>query len=179
MVVEKNRVVSIEYELKNAKGDVIDSSIGSDTLEYLHGNQNLIPGLERELEGKKVNDSLTCTIAPADAYGERDDELVFNVPRADFADADKIEVGMQFQAQQPDGVHIVTVVGLSDEEVTVDANHPLAGESLHFAVTVKNIREATEAEISQGHLHGGCDCGCEGDCDDGDCGDGCGCGGCH
>ncbi len=187
MIIQKDRVVSIEYELKDEKGEVIDSSIGGDPLVYMHGNQNIIPGLERELEGKKANDKLSCKIAAADAYGERDEELVFAVPRKEFADSDKVQPGMQFQAHQEDGVHIVTVVSINDKEVTVDSNHPLAGKPLHFNVTVKDVREATPEELEHGHVHGeeGCGGGCGGDCgDDCECGDdseeGCGSGcGCH
>ncbi|MBU0936267.1 MAG: peptidylprolyl isomerase [Spirochaetes bacterium] len=188
MTVQKDHVVSIDYELKNASGEILDSSAGGEPLVYLHGNQNIIPGLEKELEGKKVNDNIKCVIPAAEAYGERDDELVFAVPRSEFADSESIQPGMQFQAHQEDGVHIVTVVSISDTEVTVDANHPLAGMPLHFDVTVKEVRAATAEELTHGHVHaeGGCgDCGCGGECgDDCECGDddeecgsgGCGCG---
>jgi len=176
MTIEKDRVVSIDYELKDEGGALIDRSEG-EPLVYLHGNENIIPGLERQLEGKKAGDKLDCVIAPADGYGERDDELVFAVSPSDFAEPGKIEVGMQFQAHQEDGVRIVTVVGVDKDEIKVDANHPLAGKSLHFSVTVKDVRAASEDELKHGHVHGddhGCGgCGCDGECDD----DGCGCGG--
>jgi FKBP-type peptidyl-prolyl cis-trans isomerase SlyD len=182
MIVAKDTVVSIDYELKNAQGELIDSSAAGEPLVYLHGNQNIIPGLEKQLEGKKVTDNVKCVIPAIEAYGERDDELVFAVPKAEFADADNVKPGMQFQAQQEDGIHIVTVVSVTDTEVTVDANHPLAGMPLHFDVTVKEVRQATEEELAHGHVHGddacGCSCGdCGEDCgDDCDCDDGCGCG---
>ena len=186
MNIEKDRVVSIDYQLKNAQGDVIDASEPGEPLVYLHGNQNLIPGLEKRMEGKKADDKLQGVIAPAEGYGERDDELVFAVPRKEFAEPDKVQVGMQFQAQQADGVHIVTVASLTDEEVTVDANHPLAGQSLHFDVTVREVREASAEELSHGHVHGDHECGCGGSCDEEcggscdeecgeECGDDCGC----
>ncbi len=181
MTIQKDRVVSIDYELKDASGVLIDRSEG-EPLSYLHGNDNLIPGLERQLEGKKAGDKVNCVIAPTDGYGERDTELVFEVSKSNFAEPEKIEPGMQFQAQQEDGVHIVTVVSVEGENVKVDANHPLAGKDLHFNVTVKDVREASEEELSHGHVHGGghgcgddCECDCEGD----DCGDECGCSGCH
>ncbi len=173
MTIQKDRVVSIDYELKDAQGLIIDRSEG-EPLSYLHGNDNLIPGLERQLEGKKAGDKLDCVIAPADAYGERDEELVFEVAKTNFAEPDKIEEGMQFQAQQEDGVHIVTVVGVEGDNVKVDANHPLAGKALHFSVTVKDVREASAEELEHGHTHGGCGCGCGDDdgCDcEGDCGE--------
>lgn len=172
MTVQKDRVVSIEYELKDPSGTIIDSSKGAPDLVYIHGNGYLIPGLEKELEGKKVNDVINCVVQPAEAYGERDEELVFSVPRSQFGDAEKIEPGMQFQAEQEDGIHIVTVVSADSENVTIDANHPLAGIPLHFNVKINDIREATPEELEHGHVHGA---GCGDECGD-DCGCGCGCG---
>lgn len=178
MIVEKDRVVSIDYSLRDNNGNLIDSSEGSDPLEYLHGNGNIIPGLEKALAGKKAGDKLTCSIAAADAYGERDDSLIFKVNKSEFEGAD-IEVGMQFEAHGEEGAQIVTVVGIEGEEVTIDANHPLAGETLNFDVKVVDVREATSEELEHGHVHGGCDCGCEGDCEDGEGEGSCGCGNCH
>ncbi|MFH2114466.1 MAG: peptidylprolyl isomerase [Spirochaetota bacterium] len=187
MNIEKDRVVSIDYELKDSEGKLIDRSEG-ELLTYLHGNDNIIPGLERELEGKKAGDRLAVTVAPADGYGEHDDELIFAVSKSDFAEPDKVEIGMQFQAHQEGSVNIVTVVGVSDDEVKVDANHPLAGKILHFNVDVKEVREASAEELEHGHVHAVSGCGCGDDCGEGcGCGDdsgddeGCGCGGggCH
>jgi len=178
MIVEKDRVVSIDYTLRDNNGNLIDSSEGSDPLEYLHGNGNIIPGLEKALAGKKAGDKLTCSIAAADAYGERDDSLIFKVNKSEFEGAD-IEVGMQFEAHGEEGAQIVTVVGIEGEEVTIDANHPLAGETLNFDVKVVDVREATSEELEHGHVHGGCECGCEGDCEDGEGEGSCGCGNCH
>lgn len=183
MNIEKDRVVSIDYELKDSEGTLIDRS-ESEPLTYLHGNDNIIPGLERQLEGKKAGDRLAVTVAPADGYGDRDEELIFAVSKSDFAEPDKVEVGMQFQAHQEGSVNIVTVVGVTDDEVKVDANHPLAGKTLHFDVAVKEVREASIEELEHGHVHAASGCGCGDDCECGDdCGDdeGCGCGGggCH
>jgi len=178
MIIEKDRVVSIDYTLRDNNGNLIDSSEGSDPLEYLHGNGNIIPGLEKALAGKKAGDKLTCSIAAADAYGERDDSLIFKVNKSEFEGAD-IEVGMQFEAHGEEGAQIVTVEGIEGEEVTIDANHPLAGETLNFDVKVVDVREATSEELEHGHVHGGCDCGCEGDCEDGEGEGSCGCGNCH
>ena len=179
MIVEKDRVVSIDYTLRDNNGNLIDSSEGSDPLEYLHGNGNIIPGLEKALAGKKAGDKLTCSIAAADAYGERDDSLIFKVNKSEFEGAD-IAVGMQFEAHGEEGAQIVTVVGIEGEEVTIDANHPLAGETLNFDVKVVDVREATSEELEHGHVHGGCECGCEGDCEDDEGEGSCGCGGhCH
>ena len=178
MIIEKDRVVSIDYTLRDNNGNLIDSSEGSDPLEYLHGNGNIIPGLEKALAGKKAGDKLTCSIAAADAYGERDDSLIFKVNKSEFEGAD-IEVGMQFEAHGEEGAQIVTVEGIEGEEVTIDANHPLAGETLNFDVKVVDVREATSEELEHGHVHGGCECGCEGDCEDGEGEGSCGCGNCH
>ena len=181
MEIQKDRVVSIDYMLKDDQGQIIDRSDG-EPLTYLHGNDNLIPGLERELHGKVAGDRISCVIAPADAYGELDEEMIFKVAKSDFAEPEKIEVGMQFQAQDASGAHIVTVVGIEGDEVKIDANHPLAGKSLHFDVTVKDVREASPEELEHGHVHAESGCGCgDGCCGDGDCDDegGCGCGGCH
>ncbi|MBU0929322.1 MAG: peptidylprolyl isomerase [Spirochaetes bacterium] len=183
MDIQKDRVVSIDYMLKDAQGTMIDRSEG-EPLVYLHGNDNIIPGLERHLDGKKAGDKVQCVIAPADAYGEHDKEMVFTVSKKDFAEPDKIEAGMQFQAQEEGGMRVVTVVAVEGDAVTIDANHPLAGKELHFDVTVKDVREALPEELEHGHVHGDDECGCGcggGECGDGDCDDegGCGCGGCH
>jgi FKBP-type peptidyl-prolyl cis-trans isomerase SlyD len=183
MVIEKDRVVTIDYELKSASGEVLDSSKGSDPLVYLHGNENIIPGLERQLLGKAAGDQLSCVVPAVEAYGERDEELIFEVSKAEFGDGAELEVGMQFHAHAEEGgSRIVTVLGIDGDKVKLDANHPLAGEELHFSVKVVDVREATADEISHGHIHQ--ECGCGGECGE-DCGDEeCGCGndggcGCH
>lgn len=183
MTISKDKMVSIEYTLKNSAGEIIDSSQDAGPLDYIHGRGDLIAGLEAALEGKVAGDAFAVEIEAADAYGERNEEAVFDVPKSQFDGAD-IEVGMQFEASSPEGSHIVTVVKITDENVTVDANHPLAGEKLFFDIKVVEVREATAEELAGGGC--GCGCGC-GDDDDyydeggGGCGGGCsGCGcGCH
>jgi FKBP-type peptidyl-prolyl cis-trans isomerase SlyD len=179
MVIEKDRVVTIDYKLQDSTGEVIDESEGANPLIYLHGNDNIIAGLEKHLIGKKTGDELACVVPAKEGYGERDEALVFKVPKSQFGDGASIELGMQFEAQGEDGSQIVTVRSIEGDEVTIDANHPLAGEELHFTVKVVDVREATAEELEHGHVHGGCDCGCGCDegCDEG-CGDkGCGCSG--
>lgn len=175
MTISKDSVVSIKYTLTDAQNEVIDSSEEMGPLEYLHGNNNLIPGLEKELEGKKAGDSFKVTIAPGEAYGEKHDELIVEVERSQFPDDAEIVEGMQFEAGGPEGSRVVTVTAINDTKITVDANHPLAGETLHFDVEVIAVREATEEEKASGLES---DCGC----DDDDCGcgddDGCSSGGC-
>lgn len=149
-----NTVVLIHYTLTNDDGETLDTSSGREPLAYLHGGGNIIPGLERALTGKKTGDKLTVTIVPAEAYGLRDDTLIQVVPRSDFGDTQDLEPGMQFQVQTPAGVRVVTITGLESDEVTLDGNHPLAGETLHFAVEVTAVRAASEEELAHGHVHG-------------------------
>jgi FKBP-type peptidyl-prolyl cis-trans isomerase SlyD len=154
MEITKHKVALIEYELTDDSGEVLDTSKGRGPLGYVHGVGSLIPGLESELEGKTGGDAFKIRVEPENAYGERIDEMVQAVPRTEMpADVD-ITVGMQFQAQTPSGAHVVTVIELSDETVTLDANHPLAGVHLNFDVTVVEVREATEEEVEHGHPHG-------------------------
>ena len=154
MTVENGKVVSFHYTLTNAQGDVLDQS-QEHPMPYLHGAGNIIPGLEKELAGKKVGDKLTVNVPAAEAYGEYHEQLVNDVPREAFQGVDQIEPGMQFQANTPEGVQVITVKAVNGDLVTVDANHPLAGETLHFAVKIDSVREATESELAHGHAHGG------------------------
>ena len=153
MTISHHKVVTIDYTLKNAQGEVLDSSEGQEPLVYLHGAENIVVGLERELDGKVVGDSLNAIVSPKDGYGVRDEELVAAVPRDMFESDMDIEVGMSFQAETDQGVQVVNIVAVNDEEVTVDGNHPLADEVLHFDVTVRDVREATAEELEHGHVH--------------------------
>ena len=153
MQIANQTVVTIDYTLTDEKGEVLDSSKGEEPLIYVHGSGSIIPGLENALAGKSVGDSMQLTIAPIDGYGERDEELVQAVPRERFPGA-LVEVGMRFHAQGSDGSQVVTVVAVDDSHVTVDANHPLAGMTLAFDVTVLEVRDATADELEHGHVHG-------------------------
>jgi FKBP-type peptidyl-prolyl cis-trans isomerase SlyD len=134
---------------------VVDSSKDADPLEYLHGASNIVPGLERQLAGLKVGDHLDAVVQPDEGYGDRDEDAIQRVPRAAFPDDVEIEAGMQFFAHLPEGgEQPIWVVAVDDETVTVDPNHPLAGEVLHFAVDVAAIRTATQEELDHGHPHG-------------------------
>ncbi len=154
MQIAHQKVVSIHYTLTNVDGDIIDSSEGSEPLSYLHGFGNIIPGLENALTGRKVGDRFSVSVAPAEGYGERDDAMVQAVPRTAFQGVDEIQPGMQFQAQSPEGMQLVTVIGVEGEEVILDGNHPMAGLTLNFAVEVTEIRDATHEELDHGHVHG-------------------------
>jgi len=150
MQITKDKVASIHYTLRDGHGNILDTSSGREPLTYLQGAGNLIAGMEEGLEGKLKGDKFNLKISPEKGYGVKDDQLVQKVPRSAFGNQ-KIEKGMQFQTNQGQVV-TVTEVGLS--EITVDANHPLAGVELNFAVEVMSIRDATSDELSHGHVHG-------------------------
>lgn len=153
MQAANQTVVSIDYTLKDDEGDVLDSSEAGAPLVYLHGADNIIPGLEAALTGKSAGEALTVVVSAEDGYGEYDESLVAEVERDRFPGADEIELGDQFQANTPEGPRMVTVIGIDDEAITIDANHPLAGETLHFDVKIVEVRAATKEEIEHGHVH--------------------------
>lgn len=150
MQITKHKVASIHYTLTDNDGKILDSSVGREPLTYIQGIGNLIPGMENGLEGKSKGDKFNIKVSPEEGYGVKDKALTQNVPRSGFGNQD-IKVGMQFQTEQG-GVVTVSKVGLSD--ITVDANHPLAGVELNFDVEVLEIRGATEEELAHGHVHG-------------------------
>jgi len=156
MQIAHSKVATIDYTLTDEAGEVLDSSEDQGPLSYLHGAGNIIVGLEAALEGKAAGDRLSVKVAPDQAYGERDAGLVQTIPRSKFPD-EAIEVGMRFRADGQGGSRILTVVEVTDDDVTVDANHPLAGQTLSFDVTVVGVREATADELSHGHVHDGDD----------------------
>ncbi len=156
MQISQNTVASIDYKLKDTDGQVLDTSEGREPLTYLHGAGNLIPGLESALEGNEPGDTVSVTVDPSEGYGERDENLIQQVPKQAFEGVDQVESGMRFQATDEQGERrIVTVTGVEGDEVTVDANHPLAGQSLNFEVSVVEVREASQEEIEHGHAHTG------------------------
>ncbi len=154
MHIEKNRVVTLHYILRDEQGAVIDSSSGRVPLSYLHGKGNIIPGLEQALAGKTAGDKLDVTVAPEQGYGRRDDRLVQIVPRSRFGEVSDLKPGMQVRTSGPQGARFVTVVGVDRDFVTVDGNHPLAGRTLNFSVEIAEVRKATHEEVSHGHVHG-------------------------
>jgi FKBP-type peptidyl-prolyl cis-trans isomerase SlyD len=154
MKIGNNAVVSLQYKLTNNAGEVLDSSEGDEPLVYLHGSDSIIPGLENALTGKSVGEQLQVTIPPEEGYGDFDDTLIQVIPRDAFEGIDEIQPGMQFQAENPEGqLQIVCVKEIADDGVTIDANHPLAGEVLNFDVTVELVRKATAEELEHGHVH--------------------------
>ncbi|PHX04860.1 peptidylprolyl isomerase [Vibrio splendidus] len=158
MKIEKNVVVSVAYQVKLEDGVVVDQSTAEAPLDYLHGHNNLITGLKKELEGKVAGDKFSATVTPEDAYGEHNDDLVQRVPADVFQGVEQIEVGMRFLADTDQGPIPVEVTEVDGDEVVVDGNHMLAGQTLTFDVEVVAVREATEEEVQHGHVHqeGGC-----------------------
>jgi FKBP-type peptidyl-prolyl cis-trans isomerase SlyD len=154
MQISENSVVSFHYTLTDGNGKVIDSSQGNEPLTYLHGVGQIVPGLENALVGKTAGDKLDVEVAAEDGYGEHQEFMVQQVPREAFQGVDAIEPGMQFQAQTPQGGMTVTVTAVDDATVTVDGNHPLAGQTLFFAVEIVSVRDASEEEKAHGHVHG-------------------------
>jgi len=154
MKIAENKVSLIDYTLRDNDGEMIDSSEGAGPLAYLHGAGNIVEGLEEALIGKKAGDKVKASIEPAKAYGERYEDMKQEVPKELFGGVENIEVGMQFQSETDEGPVLVTVMAISEEMVTVDGNHPLAGVHLNFDVTVREVREPTAEELEHGHVHG-------------------------
>ena len=154
MKVSKNKVVSIDFTLTNPQGEVLETSDGRSPMAYLHGAGAILPGLEAALEGRSVGESLTVRLAPENAYGHRDDKMVQPVPRDRFQGLAEIAPGMQLHATTPEGApRIVTVVGVDDANVLIDANHPLAGMPLKYDVEILDVRDASAEELSHAHVH--------------------------
>ena len=154
MQVSDNMVVSFHYTLKDENGEIMDSSEGQEPLNYLHGSNNIVPGLEKALTGKSVNDALEVSVSPEEGYGPVHQEMIQQVPLNLFTGIDKVEVGMEFQAQGDQGeVQPVVITAIEVDMATVDGNHPLAGKTLNFSVTITEIRDASPEEVDHGHVH--------------------------
>ncbi|MCW0200674.1 MAG: peptidylprolyl isomerase [Rhodanobacter thiooxydans] len=154
MQIAQNAVAAFHYTLTDDDGQVIDSSAGREPLTYLHGSGHIVPGLEKQMEGRATGDKFTAHVAPEEGYGVRHEELMQEVPRAAFQGVEDIQPGMQFQGNGPEGQVNVTVTKVENDVVFIDANHPLAGKTLHFAIEVTDVRGATEEELAHGHVHG-------------------------
>ena len=153
MIVAKNSVVSFYYTLKTDDGEVIDTNEQEEVLSYIHGTGAIVPGLENEMEGKTSGDTFTAVVVPEEGYGEYDDALIFSVPMDNFKEPDKVEIGMSVEVQSQEGTRILQIKKIEDSTAFLDGNHPLAGETLHFDIKISDIREATEEELSHGHVH--------------------------
>ena len=158
MNIAANSVVVFHYTLTNDAGEILDTSREGEPLPYLHGANNIVPGLEEAMAGKSAGDAFKVNVPAHLGYGEYMEEMVQQVPREMFSGIDTLEVGMQFHAEGQSGQqHVVTVTAIDGEQVTVDGNHDLAGEELNFDVEVMEVRAATDDELAHGHVHGaGC-----------------------
>ena len=160
MKISQNKVATLSYTLKDDDGKIIDKADENSPFLYMHGTGGIIKGLENALEDKEVGNDFNIIIAPEDAYGEHDPKLTEAVPRKMFEGIpdEEMVAGAQFHASTAQGTQVITVASIDGDMINIDANHPLAGETLHFEVAVKEIREATEEEIAHGHPHapGGC-----------------------
>ncbi len=154
MKISNNKVVGIEYTLKDTAGAVIDSNTGADPLFFIQGMGTIVPGLERAMEGKAAGESFEVEIKAVDGYGEYDASRKRGIPREQVPQLAEAKVGMMLQAQGPEGVSIVTVAEVNEKEIVIDGNHPMAGKDLFFSIKVAEVRDATEEELSHGHVHG-------------------------
>ncbi|MCS6094786.1 MULTISPECIES: peptidylprolyl isomerase [Shewanella] len=174
MKITQHSAVTIHYRLSDQEGRLLEDSFDSEPMLYLHGTENLIPGLEAALDGKTKGEKLDVTISAEEAYGPYHDGLRQAVPLEAFGDIEDIVPGMRFIAETEMGQRPVQVMEVKDDVVIVDGNHPLAGQSLNFSVEIVDVREASAEEIAHGHVHAQGGCGSHGH--DHDHGGGC-CGG--
>jgi FKBP-type peptidyl-prolyl cis-trans isomerase SlyD len=154
MQIAQNSVAAFHYTLTDDQGQIIDSSAGRDPLTYLHGSGQIVPGLEKQMEGRSAGDKFSADVAPEEGYGVHHPELMQEVPREAFQGVEDIQPGMQFQGRGPQGEINVTVTRVENDKVFIDGNHPLAGKTLHFAIEVADVREASAEELAHGHVHG-------------------------
>lgn len=155
MKIANGCVVAMDYTLKTEDGSLIDTSEGDEPMWYLHGSGQIVPGLEAALEGRAAGDKLEAVVKPEDGYGLRQNDRVLTVPRSRLPDSPEPEVGMQLEAQGRRGEQVVLwVTEVKGDEVTLDGNHPLAGQTLYFEIEVKHVREASDDEKHHGHAHG-------------------------
>ena len=160
MKITASKVVSMQYQISEANGEILETSEPGDEWCFLVGSGELPPGLEKALEGHAVGDSVSVTLSPTDAYGEREEGLIQSIPRSELGEDMEVEVGDKLEAETDDGWDFVTVVALDDDTVTIDGNHELAGKTLKFDVQIVEVRDATPEELEHGHAHGE---GCEDD----------------
>lgn len=163
MKISKHKVVQFHYTIKISSGEVVDSTFGEEPMEYVHGVDELMEGLSKALEGKEANSSFEITIPAEEAYGPKAEELIFKISRSQFPPDTEFKVGDVFQTTDQD--YEVTIVAVDGDEISIDANHPLAGENLTFDIDILNVRDASPDEIRDGLLDMFAEC----DCDDDDC----------
>lgn len=156
MKIKKNAVVEMHYTLKNDLGEVIDSSKGQEPMVFLQGYGNIIPGLENALAGMEAGQSCDVSVKPEDGYGEYHPQAVQEIPMSALQGIENLKIGMELQSQDEQGnPFIVRVKAINDNNVVVDANHPLAGKTLHFNIDIKKVSKASKDEIAHKHVHSG------------------------
>jgi FKBP-type peptidyl-prolyl cis-trans isomerase SlyD len=155
-LVAKDAVVTFHYTLKNDAGEILDSSSGSEPLAYIHGYGHIVPGLEQALVGKAAGGAaFTVVVQPEDGYGVRHDQLIIEVPKAEWTLPDTVGVDEVIELHGEEGQStLARIISITDTDVTLDANHPLAGETLHFEIELTSVRPATAEELEHGHAHG-------------------------
>ena len=154
MTVAKDKVVSVIYTLTDDQGALLDTNKGQEVLDFIQGHGMMIPGFEKALEGATEGQTLSFTVSPAEGYGESNEEFIIEVPRTAFPEDEEVQVGWQVTGTTPDGqMQAFRVLDVSDEIIKLDANHPLAGKNLNFEVEVIALRDATEQELTHGHVH--------------------------
>jgi len=153
MNITKNCVVSIDFQLTDEQGTLLDASREGEPLIYLHGATGIVPGLEKELEGRAVGEQFAVTITPEEGFGASNPDLIHTVALALFSDPGRLEPGVQIQGTDEESGEVTNflVREVTDESVTLDSNHPLAGLTLRFEGVVRDVRAASEEEIRQGH----------------------------
>jgi FKBP-type peptidyl-prolyl cis-trans isomerase SlyD len=152
--IKANSVVGITYVLTNSQGEELDRAEKAEPLQYIHGMSQIVPGLEKELEGLEVGVTKKVTVTPEEGYGEVNPDLKMTLTRKQFPKDAQIDAGMQFYASTGGERLLLTVTGINGEDIEVDGNHPLSGQTLNFDVEIISIRDATEEEMQHGHVHG-------------------------
>ena len=153
MQIGAKKAVTFHYSLRDDEGTELDSSAGAEPLTYLHGEGNIVPGMEKALEGKQPGDEVKVKVTPEDGYGVRDEKNIQNVPRRKLPEG-KLQPGMRVRLQTNHGQIVALVTAIKGDYVTIDGNHPLADKTLHFEVKIVEVRDASAQEIEHGHVHG-------------------------
>jgi FKBP-type peptidyl-prolyl cis-trans isomerase SlyD len=154
MTITHGSVVLFDYTLTDQEKEVIDSSSEGGPLAYLHGEGQIVKGLEKAMEGRKAGDAFQIMVSPSEGYGLHDPSKIVVVPADEIEGGDELEVGMQLETESDEGEQTVVISKIEGSNVTIDGNHPLAGMPLHFDIKIREVRAATKEEIEHGHVHG-------------------------
>ncbi len=155
MAIEQNKVVTMNFTLKDDEGNVLDSTEKGGPFSYISGTNMVLPKLEEALSGMLIGSKKNLKLEAKDGYGNYNDDAIQVVGKENFPEDIVLEVGMEYMANSPDGVKMpFTISNVDGEEITIDFNHPLAGKNLNFDIELLNVRDATAEELSHGHVHG-------------------------